>query len=150
MRPPVARTVLVCLCLGRASASGDATPAVESAAREAVDRFAAALEAEDSSRLRQVLPRRGSVQLHLVRLGLEAGSFTSDQVETLFRDVFDRTTVRSVETLRLEHDPRGLALARARLRVTDRDGREASVELRLGLREEDGRWVLREIRESPA
>jgi len=133
-----------------ASAGVDAAPPAEPAAREVIDRFTSALTAEDSGLLRAVLPRRGSVQLRLDRLGPENGSFTSAQVEALFRDVFDRTTVRSVETLRIEHEPHGLAFARARLRLTDRDGREASVELRLGLRDEDGRWVLREIRESPA
>ena len=127
-----------------------ASPSVDSAARDAVRRFAAALEAQEASHLRPVLPRNGSVQLHLVRLAPDVGSFTSEQVEALFRDVFDRTTVRSVETLGLEHDASGLALARTRVRVTDRDGRDVALELRLGLREEEGRWVLREIRERPA
>jgi len=148
VRTALARTWIACAVC--ASAVGAAPSAVDSAAREAVGRFAAALEAKQASQLRPILPRHGSVQLHLVRLGPEVGSFTSEQVEALFRDVFDRTTVRSVETLGLEHDASGLALARARLRVTDRDGREAELELRLGLRQEEGRWVLREIRERPA
>jgi hypothetical protein len=40
-------------------------------------------------------------------------------------------------------------VARARIRVTDVDGRSASIELRIGLREEGGRWVLREFQERP-
>ena len=149
VRSAAARAWIVGLaCLS--SVAAVAPPAADSAVREAVNRFAAALEAEDASHLRPVLPRHGSVQLQLVRLSSDVGSFTSEQVEALFRDVFDRTTVRSVETLGLEHDTSGLALARARVRVTDRDGRDAALELRLGLREEEGRWVLREIRERPA
>ena len=146
MRPRLVRIWLLAFaCAGLASG---AIRAVESAAREATDRLVRALEGEDTSELRRLLPERGTVLLHLVRLGPEQGSFTAVQVEALFRDVFDRTEVRAIENVRVEHDPTGLALARARIRVTDRDGRSASVELRIGLREEGGRWVLREFRES--
>jgi len=118
-------------------------------AKEAAERFGQALVAGAAGQVRPVLPVHGSVRLQLVRLGPVHGSFTAGQVETLLRDFLDRAVVRSFETVRIEHDPNGVALARMRLRLTDRDGREGAVELRLGLRAEEERWVLREIRETP-
>ncbi len=146
MRPGLARTLcaLACFAAPRFAASA----AGESTAQAAVESFGQALVAREAGRLRQVLPTSGSIQLRLVRLGPAEGSFTAGQVETLLRDSFDRAAVRSFETVRIEDDPNGLALARVRLRLTDREGKEAAVELRLRLRAEDGRWVLREIRET--
>ena len=119
------------------------------ATREAVDTFGRGLTDGDLSLLRPLLPQKGKVQLNLVRLGPERGSFSASQVEALLRDFLTQGSVQSFETTRVEHDPDGIALASARLEMTDKQGRSASIDLHLTFQPDGERWVLREIRETP-
>jgi hypothetical protein len=124
------------------------SPTEEQAARAAVQ-LGMALKSEDASYLRPILPERGKVQLHLFRLGPEQGYFSSDQVEVLLLDFTKRGSLRSFDVLRIEHEPERLALVHGRASIRDRQGHSARVELHLAFEPEDGRWVLREIRETP-
>lgn len=119
------------------------------AARAAVDVFGRGLTGGDLSLVRPLLPEKGKVQLNLSRLGPEQGSFSASQVEALLRDFLAQGSVQSFETTRVEHDPNGIALASARLDVTDKQGRSATVDLHLTFQPDGQRWVLREIRETP-
>lgn len=119
------------------------------AARAAVEEFGRGLDAGDLSLIRPLLPRKGKVQLNLDRLGPERGSFSASQVEALLRDFLAQGSVQSFETTRVEYDPNGIALASARLEVTDKQGRSASIDLHLTFQPDGQQWVLREIRESP-
>lgn len=122
----------------------------EEAAREAAQRFGQALLRADASRLRPILPSRGKVQLRLVHLGPEEGFFSASQVEMLLGDFLKRGAADSFEVLRVEYDPERFALAHGRATVTDEQGRSASVGIHLAFQpEDDQRWVLREIRETP-
>jgi hypothetical protein len=117
----------------------------ESAARE----FGLALTRKDSSLLRPILPRAGKVRMHLVCLGPEKGSFGAGQVEALFKDFLKHGRVRSFALVATESAPGRYVLVRGRAQVTDRDGAPVDVHLHLTFQPEDGRWVLREIREAP-
>lgn len=119
------------------------------AARAAAERFSTAVARADVALLRELLPARGKVQLRLVSVGPEEGFFSAGQVQALFRDFMARGTLRSFEPLHVEDDPSRSAIVRGRSRVTTSDGRPAQIELRLTFQPEDGRWVLREIRETP-
>jgi len=119
------------------------------AARAAVEEFGRGLTGGDPSLFRPLLPQKGKVQLNLVRLGPERGSFSASQVEALLRDFLAQGSVQSFETTRVEHDPNGIALASARLDVTDKEGRSATVDLHLTFQPDGQQWVLREIRETP-
>jgi hypothetical protein len=119
------------------------------AARAAVETFGRGLTGGDPSLVRPLLPDKGKVQLNLVRLGPERGSFSASQVEALLRDFLAQGSVQSFETTRVEHDPNGVALASARLDLTDKEGRDATVDLHLTFQPNGQQWVLREIRETP-
>ena len=105
------------------------------------------LQAE-SSRLAPILPARGKVRLKLKLLGPEEGAYSPRQVEAVLDDFFRQGTVRSYDLLRLDCADEHYALAHARARVTDRNGRPAEIVLDLTFQPEGDRWVLREIRET--
>jgi hypothetical protein len=117
-------------------------------ARDAAARFGQALTKGDASLLRSILPQRGKVQLRLLSLGPGDGSFSAGQVESLIRDFLEQGSVQSFELVGMEHDAQRYALAHGRASLTDRQGRAVRSELHLGFQPEDGRWVLREIRET--
>jgi hypothetical protein len=120
----------------------------EEAARAAVENFGRGLTDGDLSLIRPLLPQKGKVQLNLVRLGPERGSFSASQVEALLQDFLTQGSVQKFESSRVEHDPNGIALASARLDVTDKQGRSAAINLHLAFQPDGQRWVLREIRET--
>ena len=103
----------------------------------------------DASVMRPLLPQKGKVQLELVRLGPETGSFSAKQVEALLGGFYAQGSVQHFKSLRVEHGAHGVALAATRLDLIDKEGRAASVELQLVFKAEGANWVLREIRETP-
>ena len=112
--------------------------------------FGQALEQGDPSLLRGILPRKGKVQLRLLSLGPGNGFFSAGQVESLIREFLDQGALRSFRLVHVEQDAERYALARGQAEITDRQGRTRSVELQLAFQPEDGRWVLREMRETPS
>ena len=120
----------------------------EEGARRAARQFGAALTTADASALRAVLPAHGKVRVDLQRLGPEDGMFGSGQVEAVFKDFLATGSVRSFEVIRLDSDGKSSALARASAGITDREGRSCRVAIHLAFQPEDGRWVLREVKES--
>lgn len=143
----IAALLLALACL--ASLPSRAAEALgEAEARSAAQQVGSALKQGNPSLLRAVLPARGNVQLRLQVLGPVDGSFSPGQAEALLRDFFRQGSASSFELLSVEHDPQRYALARGRAMLTDRQGRPACVDLHLAFQPEDGRWVLREIRET--
>ena len=130
--------------------AGNGAEADPTTAAQAVRRFGEALIDAEPAPLKRLLPRRGKVQLRLVHLGSGDGFFSAGQVEALFRDFLAAGTVHSFRPLGVEQAARGVALVRARVDLTTREGTRTSVEIHLALQPEDGRWVLREIRETPS
>lgn len=120
----------------------------EEDARRSARHFGSALLASDASALRAILPAYGKVRVELQRLGPEHGLFGAGQVEALFKDFFSVGTVRSFEVIRLESDGKSSALARGRAVLTDREGRPGRVAIHLAFQPEEGRWVLREVKET--
>jgi hypothetical protein len=111
--------------------------------------FGEALTGGDTARVRSILPREGKVRMNVVCLGPEQGSFSAGQVEALLKDFLRQGRVRSFAIDSAESEPGRYALVHARAAVTDRDGSAASLQVHLTFQPEDGRWVLREIREAP-
>jgi len=120
----------------------------EQQAKIAALQFGQALTRADTSALKSILPSRGKVKLLLICFGPEEGSYSADQVRTLFKDFLRQGEVRSFDLLRLNCADDQFTLVHARTRVADRDGRPREVDLRLTFQPEDDRWVLREIRET--
>jgi len=141
-------TLLVCIALLPMAAQPSSTPGKEQAV-EAARAFGRALTDAEPSRLKPLLPQRGKVQMRLDRLGPERGAYSAGQVLALLGDFLDEGTVKTFELAeRSEGDGKTYALVHGRARVIDREGREAEVALNLTFVPEDGRWVLREIRET--
>lgn len=139
------RAVLAGLALALASAASGQD---EAAGREAAARFGRALTSGKAEALRPILPQKGKVRLTLARMGPEEGAFGAAQVEALFRDFLADGKVLSFVLTRFEGDGRGSALAHAKAKIVDRDGRTAEIGIHLWLEPEGGRWVLREVKES--
>jgi len=146
-RPIAASLLALVACLAWAPCARAQEPGDEEA-RSAALQFGLALKQGDPAALRPVRPQRGKVQLRLQVLGPEDGSFSAGQVEALLQDFFRQGSARSFDLLSVEHDAQHYALARGRAMLIDRQGRPARVELHLAFQPEDGRWVLREIRET--
>ena len=130
-----------------AAAAGN--PPTEEDARAAALRFGQALRRSNAAVLRPILPARGKIRLRIDRLGPEQGSFSPRQVETLLQGFLDRGSIESFDLVSVDHQPGIFALAHARARGTDREGRPIRVKLHLGFQPERDRWTLREIRETP-
>jgi hypothetical protein len=141
---------LVCLLgLAPLHAGADDAPLSREAAQKVAVRFGQALTLSDAAKLKPMLPGEGKVRVRLLRLGPEQGSFGARQVEALLQDFLRQGTVPSFEVVRTEAADESYALVKARARVVDRNGADADVYLHLTFQPEGGRWVLREIRESP-
>jgi hypothetical protein len=117
-------------------------------ARDATLCFGRALTASKAEGLKPILPEKGKVHLALVRLGPEDGMFAAGQVVAVLRDFLAAGRVGSFDVVSVDGDERTGAQAVARASITDRDGRRGTVSLRLGFQPEDGRWVLREVKET--
>jgi hypothetical protein len=141
---------LVCL-LGLAPFHVGAAEArlTREAVQKAAIRFGQALSLADAAKLEPILPSEGKVRVRLLRLGPEQGSFGAGQVEALLQDFLRQGTVPSFEVVRTEAADETFALVKALARVVDREGTDADVYLHLTFQPEGGRWVLREIRETP-
>jgi hypothetical protein len=148
MRRSIIVSLVVALACLAATATRESERLGENEARQAALQVGRALKQGDPSLLRSVLPARGNVRLRLQVLGPEDGSFSPSQVEALLQDFFRTGSARSFDLLSVEHDPQRYALARGRAMLTDRQGRPARVDLHLAFQPEDGRWVVREIRET--
>jgi len=142
--------LFVVLALAPAAADSKAVPEQEAAVEEAAREFGRALTDSDLTRLKPLLPQRGKVRLRLEHLGPEQGSYSAGQVLALFGNFLQVGSVRNFDlSPRCEGDRRSYTVVRGLAELTDREGRDVVVELRLTIVPEDGRWILREIRESP-
>ena len=87
--------------------------------------------------------------MRLDHLGPEQGSYSAGQVIALFADFLREGSVRSFDIpLRSAGEQANYALVLGRAKVIDRQGRSAEIDLHLTFVPEDGRWILREIRET--
>lgn len=145
-RPRPAVLLLLVLAVSAAVESRsepDAPPA------RAARAFGEALVRPDAAGLRAAFPHAGKVRLSLRVLGPEDGLYGPGQAEAVFRELLTKTAVRSFDVSRVESDGRTGGLAILRLVLTDRDGHDRRVGLRLTLEPERGTWVVREVREAP-
>ena len=126
-----------------------ADPAGAQGIEQAVARFGRALTAADTSHLKSLLPSRGKVRLRLICLGPEQGAYSGSQVVALLNDFLRQGSVEAFTLHRAETADAGLALAHGIAALTDREGKARRINLHLTLQQESGRWVLREVRESP-
>jgi hypothetical protein len=117
-------------------------------ARHAATVFGQALKSGRAEAMRPILPQRGKVHLALIRLGPEEGAFGASQVEALFRDFLAGGKVSSFDIARCASDGKSTGLAHAKASIVDRDGRAARIDVHLAFEPEDGRWVLREVKET--
>ena len=131
-------------CLVPVCVAGDGPSEV----RQAAQRVGQALQAKQTAALRKLLPDTGKVELSLVRLGPEDGAFAPPQVEALFRDFLASGSVRTFEVVRVEGECKAHGVAHAQAAVVDRQGSPARVGLHLTFQMEEGRWVLRGMRET--
>jgi hypothetical protein len=134
------------LLLATALARAETT---EQEARRVAADLGQALLRGDASRLGPLLPLEGKVRLRLVSLGPEDGSYSAEQVEALFQGFLRQGRVRTFDLRRVHCVSEQFALMRARAQIQDGEGRAREVDLHLTLEPEAGRWVLRELRETP-
>jgi hypothetical protein len=119
-------------------------------AQDTAREFGRALTQSDTAALRSLLPEMGKVRLRLVRMaGPEEGSYSPGQVETLLADFLRRGSVESFAILRDEGSHDGYALVHGLAKVVCPEGQHEEIHLHLTFEAERGRWVLREIRETP-
>ena len=136
--------VAVALALTGRLARADA----DESARVAAAAFGRALESQNAAALLPLLPTAGRVHVTLLRLGPEEGRFGATQVVALFRDFMAGGKISTFEVLRCEGEGGLTALAHGRALVVDREGRSGRVGIHLALEREDGRWVIREVKET--
>ena len=138
------RLAVVLIACGASLAGGLATED----ARGAAATLGRALTSSRADALKPILPAKGKVHLALARLGPEEGMFASPQVVAVFRDFLAGGRVTSFDVVSVDGDERTGAQALGRASIVDREGRKATIGLRLGFQPEDGRWVLREVKET--
>ena len=143
-----ARAALGSAAVVLAVAAAWAAPTGDDEARKAAATFGHALVSGHAEALRPILPRKGKVQLTLGLLGPDVGAFGANQVEALFREFLAGGKVQSFVVTRYESDGRTSALAHGKAALVTKEGRSAHVDVHLALEPEDGRWVLREVKES--
>jgi hypothetical protein len=147
VRPAASRLPLAALLVTAYGASLAGGVATEDA-RSTAAAFGRALTSSQADALRPILPAKGKVHLALARLGPEEGMFAPAQVVAVFRDFLAGGRVTSFDVVSVDGGERTGAQALGRASIVDRDGRKATVGLRLGFQPEDGRWVLREVKET--
>jgi hypothetical protein len=147
VRPAASRLPLAALVLTACGASLAGGLAPEDA-RGTAATFGRALSSSQADALRPILPAKGKVHLALARLGPEEGMFAPAQVVAVFRDFLAAGRVTSFDVVSVDGGERTGAQAVGRASIIDRDGRKATIGLRLGFQPEDGRWVLREVKET--
>jgi hypothetical protein len=148
VRRPLVALLAILLLAGPAATLAAADEDDRKQARAAALIFGKALTEGDAALLRTILPQRGKIQVRLIALGPGEGFYSAGQVESLIRDFLEQGSVASFELLGVEHDADRYALARGRAMLTDRQGRSVRAGLHLAFQPEEGRWVLREIRET--
>jgi hypothetical protein len=144
-----ALTPLIVLAGALSSTAAPAGPTAEQAQEAAAD-FGRALTRGEITILRPLLPERGKVRLRLMRMaGPEEGAYSPGQVEALLGDFLKRGSVESFKIVRDEGSHDGYALVHGLARIVCAEGHRFEVHLHLTFEPEQGRWILREIRESP-
>ena len=145
----VAPLLILWGALALAADPGPAVPSPDEAKQGAL-RFGQALTSADMALLRPLLPVRGKVRLRLIHVaGPEEGSYSPGQVESLLGGFLGKNRIDSFEIVRDEGSRDGFAIVHALVHVRCPDGKASRVHLHLTFEPEEGRWILREIRETP-
>ncbi len=143
----IAVLLTTCLFLAPIPTSVTLPSPEDDAARECAESFRDALLSGDAAGLNDLLPSRGKVQVRLELLGPQEGAMSGSQVGAWFQSFLKRGKVESFEIVRVEQTT-DYAVARCRASVRQANGFRGRVGLHLALQSEEGRWVVREIRES--
>ena len=117
-------------------------------AGQVAERFARVLNDRRPADLQEILPRSGKILISIPDAGRTAGYYGNSQVEALFTGYLAGTTFRDCRIDHIEVQDGSYARIDLTANRTGPDGEPAAVVYRLALQPEQGRWVLREIRES--
>ncbi len=117
-------------------------------AGQAAERFARTLRSGEPSALHAILPRDGKILVSMAETGSGAGYYGSSQVEALFGSYLAGHRFRECSIEHLEIQESSYARVDLTAIHDGPDNQRATVSFRLALHLEQGRWVLREIRES--
>lgn len=139
----------VMLFLALAFAAHATEPSDLAAARATATEFGRALEEASTRGLAAHLPTTGRVRLQLERLvGHERGFFSARQVVTLLRTFLQEGSVDAFHIETAETTAERFVRIDATARITNHKGVTRPAMLRIILELEQGRWVVRELRES--
>ena len=145
MRPILLRLLLLCIAL----VPLDAASAVgEKEARGAGQLFTDVLTSGEPARLDPILPVSGKIMVSLAGENTGAGNFGVSQARALLQAWLKNGTGKDGKVLHVEVRDNRYARVELSIRRSVHGGAEQAVRFRLGLQPENGRWVLREIRES--
>ncbi len=127
----------------------------QTGARESADVFIQAVLSGKPARLAPVLPEGGKI---LVSLRTPANGKSSraesaylgvSQTRAVLKDLLSGDTLSDGRIQRIDCSENSYAQVEISFRRTPSSGLGPTVRIRLGLQPEKGRWVLREIRETP-
>ena len=138
--------VVVVVVVAAALFVAPAQSSTEADVRAAADGLMAWLAGGPASAPTRILPDRGTVQFGLRTLGSARSAVGSGQAKAVLAEL--RDSVRGYRTAIGSVDVEESSWAWVRISIEDRDGRPVTV-LLLAFHAEDGRWVLRELRETP-
>ena len=139
--------VFLALAIGLTSLPSSAEGGREKAG-QAAERFAHALRTGELSALHAILPQNGKILVSMAEPGSGAGYYGASQVEALFGSYLAGRRFRGCRIEHLEIQESSYARADLTAVRDGPDGDRATVFFRLALHLDQGRWVLREIRES--
>lgn len=145
MRPILLSLLLLCIALVPLDA---ASAAGEKEARGAGQLFADVLTTGQPARLDPILPASGKIMVSLAGRNAGTGYFGVSQAKALLQTWLENGTGKDGKILHVEVQDDSYARVELSIRRTVHGGAEQSARFRLGLQPENGRWVLREIRET--
>jgi hypothetical protein len=117
-------------------------------AGEVADRFAQALKAGEPEAIQTLLPRSGKILVSIPETGNGAGYFGKSQVAALFGRYLAEFNFSDCRIDHIEIQDSSYARVDLTANRTGPGDAVSAVVFRLALQPEQGRWVLREIRES--
>ena len=145
MRPILLRILVLCLALVPLEVASDVG---EKEAHSAGQLFVRVLTSGQAARLDPILPDSGKIMVSLVGNNTRTSYFGVSQAKALLQAWLENGTGKDGKVLHVEVQDNSYARVELSIRRAVSGGAVRSVRFRLGFQPENGRWVLREIRES--